>query len=201
MCLFSCLCGGLGSDPLGGSGTGGDGGGVLAVGGKEVVGGRQDGVAAVLAAELHGFGEAEGEEGGVKEGDAECGCGANDCSFGKQVDQQAGSDSDGHGLGGFAAGEGFQVSEQTAEGEAGSGGARGSIHVLQSDADGGVNPWGDTPPAEGECRDMKKGGDAPVGDTASADQDFRPTLELLVTLPGGGVVSLAVSAACLPLIL
>jgi hypothetical protein len=30
--------GGLGSDPLGGSGTGGDGGGVLAVGGEQVVG-------------------------------------------------------------------------------------------------------------------------------------------------------------------
>lgn len=33
-----CCVGGLGSDPLGGSGTGGDGGGVLAVGGEQVVG-------------------------------------------------------------------------------------------------------------------------------------------------------------------
>ena len=95
-----------------------------------------------MAAELHGFGEAEGEEGGVKEGDAECGCGADDGAFGKQVDQQAGSDSDGHGLGGFAAGEGFQVSEQTAEGEAGSSGAGGSIHVLQSDVDRGLKSMG-----------------------------------------------------------
>jgi hypothetical protein len=142
MFLKGVVRGCLGSDPLGGSGAGGEGGGVLAVGGKEVVGGWRDGVAAVLAAELHGFGEAESEEGGVKEGDAEGGGGANDCSFGKQVDQQAGSDGDGHGLGGFAAGEGFQVSEQTAEGEAGSSGAGGRIHVFQRDVDRGLKSMG-----------------------------------------------------------
>jgi hypothetical protein len=73
----------------------------------------------------------------VKEGDPEGGGGADDGAFGEKVDQQAGSDSDGHGLGGFAAGEGFQVSEQSAQGEAGSGGAGGSIHVFKGDSE----PW------------------------------------------------------------
>lgn len=40
MFLKGVVWGFLGSDPLGGSGTGGDGGGVLAVGVKEVVGWR-----------------------------------------------------------------------------------------------------------------------------------------------------------------
>ncbi len=78
----------------------------------------------------------------MKEGDAEGGGGADDDAFGEKVDQEPCADSDGHGLCGFAAGEGFQVSEQTAEGEAGSGGARGSIHVSQRDVGRGLKSMG-----------------------------------------------------------
>lgn len=78
----------------------------------------------------------------MKEGDAEGGGGADDGAFGEKVDQEASSDSDGHGLGGFAAGEGFQVSEQSTQGEAGGGGAGGSIHVSQRDVGRGLKSMG-----------------------------------------------------------
>lgn len=78
----------------------------------------------------------------MKQGCAERGRCANNGAFWEQVDEQSSSDSDGHGLNGLAAGEGFQVSEQSTQGEAGGGGAGGSIHVFQRDVGRGLKSMG-----------------------------------------------------------
>jgi hypothetical protein len=78
----------------------------------------------------------------VKQGCAERGRSANNGAFWEQVDEQSSSDSDGHGLNGLAAGKGLQVSEQSTQGEAWDGGAGGSIHVFQRDADRGLKSMG-----------------------------------------------------------
>ena len=131
-----------GFEPLGGSGTGGDISGVLAGGEGEGILIWRAKAAAAPAAKFQCFGEAQSKQGRVKQGAAECGRCADNGALWQQVDEQASSDGNGHGLDGFAAGKGFQVSELTTQRKAGGGGASGSIHVFQCDAGRGVKSMG-----------------------------------------------------------
>ncbi len=74
-----------------------------------------------LAAKFEGLGEAESEEGGVEKGAAEGGGGIGDGAFREQIDKQARTHSESHGLDGFATGERLQVSEQGPDGKSGGG--------------------------------------------------------------------------------